>query len=120
MNVYVESGFVLTLALQQDDYLAAARILDLAQQRRITLTIPTFSLSEPFATVQYRANIRNRLIDELSEEIRELRRTQPHEHMARELGQYSIQMAHVLQTQQDALGSLVLALERVSQPNLLH
>lgn len=110
MIVYVESGFVLTLALRQDDFPAAVRVLELAQQRRITLKIPTFSLSEPFAAVQYRANNRHRLIDELRREIRELRRTQPHEHLAHELGQYSIQMAQVLQTQQDALGSLVLVL----------
>lgn len=58
MNVYVESGFVLTLALQQDDHQAAHRVLELTQQRRITLKIPSFSLSEPFATVQYRANKR--------------------------------------------------------------
>jgi hypothetical protein len=60
MNVYVESGFVLTIALQQDDYEDASRILQLAQRRRITPKIPVFSMSEPFATMQYRANNRNR------------------------------------------------------------
>ena len=69
MNVYVESGFVLTLALQQDDHRAAERILRLAQGRRIALKIPSFSLSEPFATVQNRANNRNRLIDELRKSL---------------------------------------------------
>ncbi|MGH2587219.1 MAG: hypothetical protein ACRDJE_20075 [Dehalococcoidia bacterium] len=110
MNVYVESGFVLTLALQQDDHQAAEKILQLAQQRRILLKVPTFSLSEPFATVHYRANNRNRLIDELRKEIRELGRTQPHESMAGELGQYTIQMAQVLQTQLDAMEAVVLEL----------
>jgi predicted nucleic acid-binding protein len=108
MNVYVESGFVITLALQQDDHQAAERILQLARERRITLKTPTYSLSEPFATVHFRANNRNRLIEELRKELRELRRTQPHERMARELGQYTIQMAQVLQTQLDAMEAVVL------------
>ncbi len=110
MNVYVESGFVLTLALQQDDHQAAEQLLQLARQRRITLKIPTFSLSEPFATVHYRANNRHRLIDELRKEIRELGRTQPHVSMAGALGQYTIQMAQVLQTQLDAVEAIVLDL----------
>jgi hypothetical protein len=115
MNVYAESGFLLTLALQQDDYQAAGRILRFAQEHRILLKIPAFSLSEPFATVQYRANSRNRLIDELRKEIRELGRTQPHESMARELGQYTIQMAQVLQTQLDAMEAVVLQLSRICE-----
>ncbi len=112
MNVYVESGFILTLALQQDDYRAARRILTLAQQRRITLKIPTFSVSEPIATVQYRANNRHRLIEELRKEIRELGRTEPHESMADELGQYLTQLAEVRQIQLDAIEALVLELSR--------
>ena len=115
MNVYVESGFVLTLALRQEDHEAAGRILELARQRRIDLKIPAFSLSEPFATVRYRANNRNRLIDELRRELRELRRTQPHATMARELGQYMIQMAEVLQTQLDATEAVVLELSRTGE-----
>lgn len=120
MSVYVESGFVLTLALRQDDYEAAERILELARQRRIALKIPTFSLSEPFATVQYRANNRHRLIDELGKEIRELRRTQPHQSMAGELGQYTVQMAQVLQTQLDAMEAVVLELSRNCELLPLH
>jgi hypothetical protein len=110
MNVYVESGFVLALALQQDDHQAAQRVLQLAQRHLITLKIPTFSLSEPFSTVRYRANNRNRLVEELRKEARELRRTQPHENMAAELGQYIIQMTHILQTQLDAMEAVVLDL----------
>lgn len=112
MNVYVESGFIVTLALQQDDHRAAERLLTLAEQGRIALKIPAFSLSEPFATVQHRANIRNRMIDELRKELRELGRTQPHLAMATEVGQYTIQMAQILETQSDALEQVVLKVSR--------
>ena len=113
MNVYVESGFVLTLALQQDDYQASDRILQLARQHRIVLKIPVLSFSEPFATVQYRANNRNRLIAELRREVRELGRTQSHEAMARELVQYTSQMSNVLQMQLDAIEVVLLDLSRI-------
>jgi len=108
MNVYVESGFVLTLALQQDDHPAADRLLQLARNSTITLKIPAFSLSEPFARLKYWANNRHRLVDELSKEIRELGRTQPHQSMASELSRYAIQMASVLQTQMDAVEAIVV------------
>lgn len=114
MNVYVESDYVLTLALQQDDYQAAQGVLQLAQRRHISLKIPSFSLSEPFSTVRSRANNRNRLISELRAEIRELGRTQPHQSMATELSQYVAQMSRVLQTQIDALEATVLELGRIS------
>lgn len=112
MTVYVESDFVLTLALEQDDNRAAERLLGLARQRRIALKIPTFSLSEPFATVQNRANSRHRLIEELRKEIRELGRTQPHVSMAAELGRHTILMAQVLKTQLEAMEAVVLELSR--------
>jgi hypothetical protein len=112
MNVYVESGFILTLALQQDDYQAAERLLQLAQQHRFSLKVPSFSFSEPFATVQYRANNRNRLIAELDREIRELGRTQPHEILARELARYTIDMGLVLHNQLTAIEAVVLELSR--------
>jgi predicted nucleic acid-binding protein len=112
MNVYVESGFVLTLALQQRDFPAAAAVLTAAKQHRITLKIPVFSLSEPFSTVQYRANTRHRLVDELTREIRELERTQLHEEMARELRGYPIQMAQILQTHLDAVERVTLELSQ--------
>jgi predicted nucleic acid-binding protein len=112
MNVYVESGFILTIALQQDDHRAAGRIVEHARLNRITLKIPTFSLSEPFASVQYRANNRNRLIEELRKESRELGRTETYERMAAELGQQIVQMTQVLKTQMDAIQAVVLELSR--------
>ncbi len=115
MNVYVETGFVLTLALQQDNYRSAGQVLEFARQGRITLKLPAFCLSEPFATVQNRGNARNRLIGELRNEIRELRRMQPHERLAQELGQHTTQMGEVLHTNQQGLESVVLDLGRTCE-----
>ncbi|HZU78087.1 MAG TPA: hypothetical protein VFA70_15070 [Dehalococcoidia bacterium] len=114
MNLYVESGFVLTLALRQDDPAPAERLLELARQRFLTLKIPAFSLSEPFATIRSRGNSRNRLIEELRREIRELGRTR-HAQLAHALDQYTDRMANVLQEQADALDAIVLDLARTCE-----
>lgn len=114
MNVYVESGFIMTLALRQDDHQAARQIVQLAQANQIILKIPAFSFSEPLATVQYRANNRNRLVEELRKETRELGRTQSHQVMARELDQYIIQMTRIVQLHLDAIEAVVLELSRTA------
>lgn len=115
MNVYFESGFVLTLALQQDGHRAADQLLRYVDQGRITSKIPAFSLSEPFATVQYRGNSRNRLVGELLKEIRELGRTETHARLAAELDQCVAELSHVLPTQQRALEAVVLEVSRTSE-----
>lgn len=112
MKVYVESGFALTLALQQDDYRSAEAILALAHQGRITLALPALSLSEPFATVQYRANSRHRLLGEMRREARELGRTRPHQRVASELDVIAIEMDQVLPRQLNSLESVVQELGR--------
>lgn len=54
MRVYVESNFLLEIALEQEQAEAALLILELADARLITLSIPSFALSEPFSTLAYR------------------------------------------------------------------
>lgn len=115
MIVYVESDFVLKLALRQDDHRTARRLVQLAQQRRISLKLPAFSLSEPIATVRYRANNRHRLLSELRAEARELGRTEPHAAISGALRQNALQMANVVETQLDALESLIRELSRICE-----
>src|SRR5881394_3448686 len=43
---YIESNFVLELALEQEEAPAAQKILELAEKGRIELAFPTFALSE--------------------------------------------------------------------------
>ena len=55
MTVYVESNFVLELALQQEQCDSCLKIIDLATDQRITLAIPAFSLAEPHQTIRDKA-----------------------------------------------------------------
>ncbi len=78
MIVYVESNFVLELALEQTEARAATTILDLAEAGVLELVIPNFSLSEPFTTVgQYRSQT-NAVVELLQNQINHLQRSARH------------------------------------------
>jgi predicted nucleic acid-binding protein len=78
MTVYVESNFVLEIALGQEQASAAEAILDRAEGGEVKLALPAFSLSEPFAAVRRRANDTQRLGNELRHQLNELGRSGPH------------------------------------------
>lgn len=48
MNVYVESNFVLELALLQEQHASCGELLRLCEEDRIQLVIPAYSLVEPY------------------------------------------------------------------------
>lgn len=61
MIVYVESNFILEMTLKQKHMLETEAILHLAENRKIELVIPSFALSEPFATITRRHRDMERL-----------------------------------------------------------
>lgn len=78
MIVYVESNFVLEMALEQEQFSAASEILQLAEQKEITLSFPSFVLSEPFECVMRERRERNTLHSSLLRTLGKLRRSEPH------------------------------------------
>lgn len=79
MIVYVESNFVLEIALQQEQSSAAANILNLAAQGKITFAFPVFALNEPFSTIMHRNGERKKIANSLAGMLREISRSKPHE-----------------------------------------
>jgi hypothetical protein len=77
MNVYVESNFVLELALEQEECDSCAEITRLAATGRITLIIPAFSLAEPHQAILAKAKMRSRLAEDLKRHLGELGRSRP-------------------------------------------
>lgn len=61
MIVYIESNFILEIVLKQTHAATAEAILKLAENGKIELAFPSFSLSEPFATVTRRQRDQDRL-----------------------------------------------------------
>lgn len=51
MIVYVETNFVLEIAREQEQVVSANKILALAEEGKIELAFPAFTLSEPFSTI---------------------------------------------------------------------
>jgi predicted nucleic acid-binding protein len=76
--VYVESNFVLELALQQEEHAACEQLLRFAEKTRLHLVIPAFSLAEPFSTLSRRHSERRRLKAEFDRELGQLARSVDH------------------------------------------
>jgi hypothetical protein len=78
MTAYVESNFVLELALQQEECEACGAILELAGQGRLVLVVPAFSLAEPHGAIAVKEKVRNQLRRDLDAQVRDLARSKPH------------------------------------------
>ncbi len=79
MNVYVESNFVLELALLQAECEACDSIVALCRAGKAKLVIPAFSLAEPFETATRRHDERLQLHKRLASELKQLLRTQSYQ-----------------------------------------
>ncbi len=79
MRVYVETNFILEMALDQEDHASCEEILDLADQRKLVLVLPAFSLTEASQTLERRHEARAKLVadGEVGRELRQLQRSKP-------------------------------------------
>jgi predicted nucleic acid-binding protein len=78
MILYTETNFVFELAFLRDEVDEAEALLRLAESKRIELVIPAFSMSEPYEAMTRRSRDRKALLDRVSAEIAELRRSRPY------------------------------------------
>lgn len=76
MIIYVETNFILELALRQEQYNECNELLTFAQEKKISLFLPSFSLIEPYETLIRRHKTRRDIHNRLSTEIKELVRTE--------------------------------------------
>ena len=80
MNVYVESNFVLELALLQEQHASCEEMVRLGEAGHIQLVTPAYSLAEPYETLTRRHRQRKRMKAELDVELRQLARTTTYAH----------------------------------------
>ncbi|MGE0541088.1 MAG: hypothetical protein AB7R89_13000 [Dehalococcoidia bacterium] len=108
MIVYVESNWLLEIALEQEQNIAASTILELAEAGSITLAIPSFALSEPFSTLAYRRNRRRERLQDLQvSELIQLRRSASHRRVAERLDSLLSEMGSIANDQLIALETVV-------------
>lgn len=75
MNVYVESNFVLELALQQAQSESCRTLVDYAANGQIALVVPAYSLAEPYDTIIRRRKERAQVKQEVDTALSQLQRT---------------------------------------------
>ena len=75
MNIYVESNFVLELALVQEQQASCEEIVRLGEARKARLVIPAYSLVEPYETLVRRHRQRKQMKADLDKELGQLTRT---------------------------------------------
>jgi predicted nucleic acid-binding protein len=78
MNVYVESNFVLELALLQEEHESCERILSICENGKVQLILPAYSIAEPYETLARRDKSRNQLAQNVRVELRQLGRSKPY------------------------------------------
>lgn len=75
MRVYVESNFVLELALEQEQHHACKELVQLANEAAIELVVPAFALLEPHHTLVRRRSEGHDLRRQLEDQAKQLERT---------------------------------------------
>lgn len=83
MRVYVESNFILEVAFLQEESDYCERILDLAEEGKISLVLPASCITEPYETLIRRRKQRDDLQSRLSLEFAQLARSKPYEEVVR-------------------------------------
>ncbi len=78
MNVYVETNFILELALVQEQQESCERLLLLCESEKARVVIPAFCLAEPYETLVRRAKKRYQMHIDLQSELRQLGRSGPY------------------------------------------
>lgn len=78
MNIYVETNFVLELALLQEESEFCEQLLEIAERGEAQLVLPAYSLVEPYETLIRHDKNRKRLATDLENELNQLDRSQPY------------------------------------------
>jgi predicted nucleic acid-binding protein len=74
ITVYIESHFVLELALLQEQYQSCEQILSLCESGKARLVLPTFCLAKPYEAFVRRSNTKKGLRQEMRVELQQLSR----------------------------------------------
>lgn len=110
MDVYVESNFVLELALLQEQHESCQELLNLAQEKRIRLIVPAFSLAEPYETLIRNNKKRQKLSQNLRNEFSQLSRSLPYQE---QISTFEDITAFLLRSQEEEKQRLQFAIEKM-------
>jgi predicted nucleic acid-binding protein len=106
VNVYVESNFVLELALLQEQHAACEAIVRLCEAGDLRLILPAYSFMEPFETVRRRQADRRRVKIALEEQFRQLSRTSAYRDRLRDFEKVASLLVNSADEDLERLGSV--------------
>lgn len=112
MISYVESNFVLELALGREDAAAAEWLLGQAEIGNIELALPELSIYEPYAVLTQKSRERSRLSRSLAAQVQELQRSVPHQELVVELTPAPELLIRIERDEMDLLEDVVARLLR--------
>jgi predicted nucleic acid-binding protein len=75
VKLYVESNFLLELALQQEEETHCQHLLELARQDKCSLALPAYCIAEPLDTLTRRSSERHSFVQRLDADLRLLGRS---------------------------------------------
>jgi hypothetical protein len=110
MTVYVESNFVLEVALEQEEHDVCREIVGLARQRSLTLVVPAFSLVEPQVAVSGKEKVRSRLIMDIKAQGTDLARSRPNRSLSADLAPLIAVLAHSAEFEKNGVRDFVIEL----------
>ena len=111
MDVYVESNFVLEIALLQEQHASCEKIIQLAEEEKIRLIVPAYSLIEPYETVVRYAKSRTKISNDLANEVKQLSRSKPYKEEASVLQKVN---DFLIQSQQEEKSRLRSTVDRLT------
>ena len=76
MTIYVETNFILEIALLQEQWEDCEQILALCDTLDAKIAVPSYCLVEPFETLIRRQRNRTRMKEQLDRELRQISRTE--------------------------------------------
>jgi hypothetical protein len=115
MTVYVESNFVLEIALQQEECDACNAILELADQGSLVLVVPAFSLAEPHVAVASKERARNQLRRELDAQVNDLARSKPNKTLRTDFAGFAAVLAGSAEFERNGVRDSVSSLLRCAE-----
>ncbi len=115
MNVYVETNFVLELALLQEQHESCEAIMELCRTNAIRLILPAYSLVEPYETIVRYAKNRTRVSNDLDAELRQLSRSKPYRDEVNTLRTLTSVLATSQAEENRRLGSIIEDLIQISE-----
>jgi predicted nucleic acid-binding protein len=79
MDVYVESNFVLEVALLQEQHESCEKIIALCESGKTQLILPAYSFIEPYETIFRRVKKRRKVSNDLGDIVKQLSRSKPYQ-----------------------------------------